>query len=76
MSIGKDCTIINSIVGPHVTIGENARIESTIIQDSIIGNYASIQDAVLRSSIIGNDTSIKGFRLSLNIGDNTEIDYS
>lgn len=76
VSIGKDCTIINSIVGPHVTIGENARIESTIIQDSIIGNYASIKDAVLRSSIIGNDTSIKGFRQNLNIGDNTEIDFS
>ena len=76
VSIGKDCTINNSNVGPHVTIGENARIESTIIQDSIIGNYASIKDAVLRSSIIGNDTSIKGFRQSLNIGDNTEIDFS
>ncbi|MEM1328441.1 MAG: sugar phosphate nucleotidyltransferase [Bacteroidota bacterium] len=75
VSIGKGCTIVNSIIGPNVTISGNATIKSSIIQDSIIGNYASIREAVLRNSIIGNDTSIKGFRQSLNIGDNTEIDF-
>ncbi|MEM9848666.1 MAG: sugar phosphate nucleotidyltransferase [Bacteroidota bacterium] len=76
VSIGKDCKIVNSIIGPHVTIRGNAQIESSIIRDSIIGNYAAIHEAVLMNSIIGNDTSIKGFRQSLNIGDNTEIDFS
>lgn len=76
VSIGEGCEIINSIVGPHVTIGAHARIESAIITNSIIGNYASIQEAVLHASVIGNDTAIKGLRQSLNIGDNTEIDFT
>ncbi|MEL7020113.1 MAG: sugar phosphate nucleotidyltransferase [Bacteroidota bacterium] len=76
VSIGKNCNISNSIIGPHVTIGNHATIQSAIVQDSILGNYASIKEAVLRHSIIGNDTAITGLRQSLNIGDNTEIDFS
>ncbi len=76
VSIGKNCKISNSIVGPHATIGHNAMIESSIVKDSIIGNYASLNEVVLKNSVIGNDTAITGFRQSLNIGDNTEIDFS
>lgn len=76
VSIGRNCRIQNSIIGPHVTIGNNARIENAILKDSIIGNYASIQEVVLLKSVIGNDTAITGLRQSLNIGDNTEIDFS
>ena len=76
VSIGKHCKVINSIVGPHATIGSHVTIYSSIVQNSIIGNYASLKEVALKNSVIGNDTSIKGFRQSLNIGDNTEIDLS
>ena len=76
VSIGKNCVIHNSIVGPHVTIGSHVKIESSLVKESIIGNFASLNDVVLKNSVIGNDTSITGFRHSLNIGDNTEIDFS
>ncbi len=76
VSIGKNCKIENSIIGPHVTIGDNVEIKSAIIKNSIIGNYTHIKEAVLQRSVIGNDTSITGLRQSLNIGDNTEIDFS
>ncbi len=76
VSIGANCIIADSIVGPHVTIGSNTRIENAIIKDSIIGNYASIREVILQQSVVGNDTAITGLRHSLNIGDNTEIDFS
>ncbi len=76
VSIGKNCVIKNSIVGPHVSIGSNTKIENSIVSQSIIGSYASIDEVVLKESLIGSDTSIKGIRQSLNIGDNTEIDFS
>jgi len=76
VSIGRDCNIYNSIVGPHATIGSHVTINSSIVQNSIIGNYASLNEVALKNSVIGNDTSITGFRQSLNIGDNTEIDLS
>jgi glucose-1-phosphate thymidylyltransferase len=76
VSIGVNCKISNAIIGPHVTIGQHVRIESSIVRNSIIGHYAALQEVVLMDSVIGNDTSIKGFRQSLNIGDNAEIDLS
>ncbi|MBR9920387.1 MAG: NTP transferase domain-containing protein [Bacteroidetes bacterium] len=75
VTIGADCVIKNSIIGPHVTIGACATIESAIIKNSIIGNYAGLKEVVLESSVIGNDTSITGLGQRLNIGDNTEIDF-
>ncbi|MEM6394829.1 MAG: sugar phosphate nucleotidyltransferase [Bacteroidota bacterium] len=72
--IGPGCTISNSIVGPHVTIGANTRIEDAIIRDGIIGEYAAIEDIILCKSVVGSDTRIRGNQQSLNIGDNTEID--
>lgn len=74
--IGPDCDISNSIVGPYVTLGANTKLEHAIVADSIIGDYARIHDIVLRDSVVGNDASIGGLRQSLNIGDNTEIDFS
>ncbi len=76
VSIGKDCNIENSIIGPHVTIGENTTIHYSIVKNSIIGNYAAIKEVVLQNSVVGNDAGITGLRQSLNIGDNTEIDFS
>ena len=74
--IGKNCQITNSIVGPHVTLGHNTQLDSAIVRNSIVGNYAAIKEAVLQASIVGNDTAITGMKQSLNIGDNTEIDFS
>ncbi|HMO38494.1 MAG TPA: sugar phosphate nucleotidyltransferase [Saprospiraceae bacterium] len=76
VSVGKNCQISNSIIGPHVTIGNNAKVKNAIVKDSIIGNYASLQEVILQHSVVGNDTAITGMRHSLNIGDNTEIDFS
>lgn len=75
VSIGKNCQISNSIIGPHVTIGNDVSLQHSIVKDSIIGNFASLEDVVLRHSVIGSDARIRGMNLSLNIGDNTEIDF-
>jgi len=76
VSIGENCSIKNSIIGPNVSVGDNSTLNYTIVRNSIIGNFASIEEAVLHRSIIGSDASIKGLSQSLNIGDNTEIDFS
>lgn len=76
VSIGKGCVIKNSIIGPNVCIGENSNLNYANIRDSIIGSFANIDGVVLQESIIGSDASVKGLSLSLNIGENTEIDFS
>ncbi|PRY14852.1 glucose-1-phosphate thymidylyltransferase [Pontibacter ummariensis] len=75
VSIGSDCAIYNSIIGPNVAIGDNATIENCILSNSIIGTYAELRFAVMQDSIIGSDASFRGFSHSLNIGDSTEINF-
>jgi glucose-1-phosphate thymidylyltransferase len=75
VSVGRNCNIAHSIIGPHVTVGDNVHIQRSIVKDSIIGNFAGLDEVVLKHSVIGSDASIRGMDLNLNIGDNTEIDF-
>lgn len=74
VSIGEDCDISNSIIGPNVAMGDNTIVNYSIVKDSIIGSFSKLYDVVLDDSLIGSDTEIRGETRSLNIGDNTEID--
>jgi glucose-1-phosphate thymidylyltransferase len=74
VSIAEGCDIQNSIIGPNVTVGENANINSSIISNSIIGSYSELKTVVMHGSLIGSDAFVRGHSQSLNIGDNTEID--
>lgn len=76
VSIGDGCEIKDSIIGPYVTVADHTKIDASIIQDSIIGSYSYLKEIILNKSIVGSDTSIRGIKRSLNIGDNTEIDFS
>ncbi|MCC2546004.1 NTP transferase domain-containing protein [Hymenobacter sp. BT175] len=76
VSIGRDCQISHSIIGPNVAIGDRTIVKNTILSDSIIGSYSELRQAVLHDCIVGSDASFRGLNHSLNIGDNTEIDYS
>jgi glucose-1-phosphate thymidylyltransferase len=75
VSIAPNCTIHNSIIGPHVAIGANTNVEQSIVRESIIGSYTNLYDVVLDNSLIGSDASVKGLSRSLNVGDNTEIEF-
>lgn len=74
VSISVGCTIKNSIIGPNVSIGENATIDYSIVKNSIIGSFSNLYDIVLDDSVIGSDTNLRGETRSLNIGDNASID--
>lgn len=75
VSIAPGCDISNSIIGPHVAIGANTSIKHSIVRESIIGSFTNLYEVVLDNSLIGSDASVKGLSRSLNIGDNTEIDF-
>ena len=75
VSIGPGCILKSSIVGPHVAIGANTTLENSIIRDCIVGSYTTLYEVVLDNSLIGSDASVRGLSRSLNIGDNTELDF-
>lgn len=73
--IPDSCEISNSIIGPYVAIAEHAHIDKSIISNSIVGAYSRLESIILKKSVIGNDASLRQKSLSINIGDNTEIDF-
>jgi glucose-1-phosphate thymidylyltransferase len=75
VSIGPGTVLKNAIIGPHVAIGANTTVQFSIVRDSIIGSYTNLFEVVVDNSLIGSDASVKGLSRSLNIGDNTEIDF-
>jgi len=75
VTIGAGCVLKNAIIGPHVSIGPNTTIQYSTVRDSIIGAYTTLYEVVIDNSLIGSDASVKGLSRSLNIGDNTEIDF-
>lgn len=73
--IGKDCVLDSCIIGPHVSISNGVKMKGSIIKNSIIGANSVLEEVVLADSVIGNDTAIRGVKQSLNLGDNTQIDF-
>jgi glucose-1-phosphate thymidylyltransferase len=74
--IPDSCDIRHAIIGPYVALGENTQITSAIVQNSIIGSYARIEHVMLHDAVVGNDSTLRGRWQSMNIGDNTEIDFN
>jgi glucose-1-phosphate thymidylyltransferase len=69
--IGRDVRIENSVVGPHVSVGEGSTITNAVVQNSIIQKGSSIAAMCIQNSMIGNHVSIKGEMRDLSIGDYT-----
>jgi len=67
--IGENVHLINSIVGPHVSIGNNSIIEDSIIKNSIIQKHTKISCANIHNSMLGNYVDFKNNRIELSIGD-------
>jgi len=74
--IDPSATIINSVIGPYVTIAEDCRIERSIIRNSIIDAGAVIQDTTLDESLIGKAAYVAGRYRRLNVGDSASVDFS
>jgi len=67
--LGKNVKITNSVIGPHVSIGDNSVIEDSIIKASIVQNESIVKQKILNNSMIGNSVKLLGKSDDLNIGD-------
>jgi len=74
--IEKGVEIIDSIIGPNVSIGKGAIIKNSIIKNSIINRNTITNNVNLKECIIGNNAKIEGTSKRLNVGDSSEVFYS
>ncbi len=58
-----------SVIGPHVSLGENCVVHSSILRNSIIEGGAQVTDSLLEGSILGRDVVVNGQPTHLNLGD-------
>src|SRR5690554_560543 len=71
--IGKGVTIENTVLGPHVSVGENTKIKQSVISNSIIQENADIKGLVCKNFMIGNHSKISLDAQDLSVGDYNEI---
>ena len=71
--VAESATVTNSVVGPHVSIGENASVSDSIIKDSIVGADAQVKGCFLHQSLIGDNAVVEAGARQLNVGDSSEV---
>lgn len=72
-AVAPDARIVNSRLGPYVSIGPGALIADSTLSDCVIGAGAEIRHCRLTDSLVGDRAVIRGLSGSLNVGDFCEI---
>lgn len=71
--IAPTARVVNSVLGPYVSVSEGASISNAVIRNSIVGESATIESVILEDSLVGSRTVVRGERRILNVGDSSEI---
>jgi glucose-1-phosphate thymidylyltransferase len=67
--IGENVKLINSTIGPNVSIGSQCVLENVCVKNSLIQNQTSIKNANLDEAMIGNHVKYNGEFTKISIGD-------
>jgi glucose-1-phosphate thymidylyltransferase len=67
--IGEDVAVINSVIGPNVSLGKGTHVTNSKIQNSLIQTHAHIKNAQLNNAMIGNHVNFDGDFTSISLGD-------
>jgi glucose-1-phosphate thymidylyltransferase len=74
VNIHPTAQIHQSIIGPHVSIGENTKIENSTIKDAIIGSETTITGCRLETSLIGHRVTVSNLAGKFNLGDDSQVE--
>ncbi len=70
--IDDSALVFGSIIGPYTSIEAGAKINNSIVSNSIIGAGATINNALLDESLIGQAAVVNGRAEALLVGDKQE----
>lgn len=69
--IHPSAVIKSSVVGPHVSVGENSYIEDAVIRNSVLESDVDVRRTILEESILGKQVQVHGRISHFNLGDNS-----
>ncbi|MFN5911851.1 MAG: sugar phosphate nucleotidyltransferase [Bacteroidota bacterium] len=67
--IADGVVIENSVIGPHVSLGQRTRIINSVVSNSNIQENSEIANAVVANSMIGSHAIYRGTARDLSLGD-------
>ena len=66
--------VLNSAIGPNVTIEAGARVEDSTVADTILGFDSTIIGCTLHDSLVGAESRVTAYRGRLSLGDHSEVE--
>jgi glucose-1-phosphate thymidylyltransferase len=73
--IGDGTKIVNSVVGPYVSLGKGCTVHDSRIENSLIQNKTSIKNAVLNQAMVGSHCKIELSLRDYSIGDYSTLTH-
>jgi glucose-1-phosphate thymidylyltransferase len=67
--IGAEVKLVNSVIGPHVSLGSGTLVENSVIANSLVLENSRISNAIIAGSMIGNQATYSGKISNLSMGD-------
>jgi glucose-1-phosphate thymidylyltransferase len=71
--IGENVTLVNSIVGPHVSIESGSTITNSVVRNSIVRPSVQITDAIIDNSMLGERAIVIGKAMDLSLSDDSTV---
>ncbi len=73
--VHPEADVQNSVIGPYTSIGAGCWVRDAVIVESIMENGAQVSNVILDSSLIGQNAAVSGCPNSINVGDNSTINF-
>jgi len=71
--IGENVKLVNTKIGPNVSLGTNCVVENATISNSLIQTNTTIKNANLDNAMLGNNVIYNGKFTSISIGDYSQL---
>ncbi len=72
--IGDNAIIVDSVIGPNVSVGNDVEMHRSIISESVIGDNCTFNQIITDKSLIGDYVSIQDIiKSNLSIGDSSTL---
>lgn len=73
--IGENVKIVNSVVGPRVSLGNETIVTNSNINNTLIQEKSEIHTANLSNSMVGNSAKYRGESRDISLGDFSILDF-
>ena len=73
VAIEDDATVLDSEIGPNVSIASGATVSRCRLRDCIVGAETRIEACDLHDSIVGDHAELVGVRGRVNVGDHSRV---